>query len=446
MPEVAARAEALARDGSESDAGRLSTLDGLRGLAILLVMQYHFWGLSFGLTGWNPSNPLDRFVARLFGVGWSGVDLFFVLSGFLITGILLDAKGSAFYFRNFYARRFLRIFPLYYGFLAFALLVLPNFDRLANPAGVLALHHTQFWFWSYTSNIGAAIKAAHTNIPLQYSQFWSLAVEEQFYLLWPLLLLLLNRRAMTILCAVLVVSALVLRIVLVQPMSAPLVTIAAPHNMLPARMDTLALGALLALGLRNGGLARFRPHAKVICAASLVVLIALFIKEGGLSALNSHIQTFGFTALALLFASTVLLVLTSRPASMPYRMFAHPVLRGLGRYSYAIYVFHLLIAFDMTAEFARGDLLRTVYGSQIPADIVFSTCCTTISVGAAWLSWHLFESQILKLKRFVPYVSPRTIEGQGPAAMAVGPAMPATSIAVDTGGASGLAGTAWRHQ
>src|SRR5579883_636250 len=110
---------------------RLPVLDGIRGLAILLVMQYHFWGIVPGLFGRGGTSRLDVELGRLFGAGWCGVDLFFVLSGFLITGILYDSRGSRSYFRDFYAKRVLRIFPVYYGFLAVLLFVLPHFPRLA---------------------------------------------------------------------------------------------------------------------------------------------------------------------------------------------------------------------------------------------------------------------------------------------------------------------------
>ncbi len=114
-----------------------------------------------------------------------------------------------------------------------------------------------------------------------------------------------------------------------------------------------------------------------------------------------------FWMLALLFAAVLLLVLTSRPGSVVFRIFTHPTLSFLGRYSYAIYVFHLLVAFEVAAQFFRSDAVRTVVGSQIPMNIIVSLVCTAVSVTAAWLSWHLFEKQVLKLKRFVPY-------GRGP--------------------------------
>ena len=121
----------------EPGATRVPVLDGLRGVAILLVMVYHF--VIYG--GWQPSGEVEHWLFRLATAGWLGVDLFFVLSGFLITGILVDAKGGGGYFRSFYVRRVLRIFPLYYGFLAAYFVLAP----LVSSAGS-ALREGQVWY------------------------------------------------------------------------------------------------------------------------------------------------------------------------------------------------------------------------------------------------------------------------------------------------------------
>jgi len=407
MNEARSEPEPARRNEIAGDITRLPTLDGLRGLAVLLVMQLHFWGVAFGFAGRSPTLAIDRWAARVFGVGWSGVDLFFVLSGFLITGILYDAKRSNAYFRNFYARRFLRIFPLYYGFLAFSLLILPNFGRLAGPAGVDQLRNTQVWYWTYTVNFGSSLNQVHPDLPLGYGQFWSLAIEEQFYLLWPLVVLLLSRRALINVCAALVVGALAVRVFLLEPAGASFANFNAANVLLPARVDTLAFGALLALAVRGReGVARFRPGASFAAGGAFAVLATLFITHNGLSGFDRDVQTIGFSALALFYAALLLFAVTSEPGEMFHRIFAHPSLTFLGRYSYAIYVFHLLIAFEFAVELGRRGQVHTVFGSQIPMNILVSLACTVISVTAAWLSWHLFEKQFLKLKRFVPYGRP----------------------------------------
>jgi peptidoglycan/LPS O-acetylase OafA/YrhL len=171
---------------------RLPTLDGLRGVAILLVLLSHLTLYSEMST----TTLLDRAYQRATLAGWVGVDLFFVLSGFLITGILLDLKGSSRFFRTFYARRVLRIFPLYYAFLAIFYIALPQL--LSSKDQVLRLLADQKWYWLYLQNLQMARDG--WPVPKYLAHFWSLAVEEQFYLIWPLGVLKYGRRGLIAVC------------------------------------------------------------------------------------------------------------------------------------------------------------------------------------------------------------------------------------------------------
>ena len=155
----------------------LPVLDGLRTLAILLVMLFHFFQARP-----LPAAPVIRELTKLTALGQTGVDLFFVLSGFLITGILLDARGKQNALKVFYFRRVLRIFPLYYAYLIVAFLVLPAFHAASHVT-----YSNQWWFWFYCQNIQATFAASFpTTGP---GHFWSLAVEEHFYLIWPFIVL-----------------------------------------------------------------------------------------------------------------------------------------------------------------------------------------------------------------------------------------------------------------
>src|SRR3954464_13470573 len=172
----------------------IPALDGLRGLAIILVLLFHFTPEGGGST---PIGHMMRWVSQL---GWCGVDLFFVLSGFLITGILFDARGSANYFKNFYMRRVLRIFPLYYGVLIVVFLVVPIFKTMT--AQDLQLMQNQHWLWLYAANIPPAISNEWTlmNQWVRLSHFWSLAIEEHFYLLWPAVVYFFSRKTVMKIC------------------------------------------------------------------------------------------------------------------------------------------------------------------------------------------------------------------------------------------------------
>ena len=183
----------------------------LRAIAILLVMVFHYevrdWPWRSGVA-W----PLWAVIRE----GWLGVDLFFVLSGFLITGILLDTRGLPGYFRNFYARRTLRIFPVYYGYLVAVFVLLPPVvsSVAATPAGV------QWWFWTYASNLPLGVEGWRFS-PGFVSHFWSLAIEEQFYLVWPAIVLFARRRTLAWTCVACIAGALAFRLHALSAMPDP---------------------------------------------------------------------------------------------------------------------------------------------------------------------------------------------------------------------------------
>ena len=211
-------------------AGRhISALDGIRGVAVLLVLIFHVFQVEPA-----PSHPLLRmgYAATLFGQ--TGVDLFFVLSGFLITGILLDTKSSRRYFVNFYGRRTLRILPLYYGSLVVFLVVLPRLVDF-HASGIPPI-----WFWTFSTNVAVTQGLD----PGELGHYWTLAIEEQFYLVWPLVVFALGRVALMRVCMASLVAAAALRMfVESRGISCFMITF--------CRIDTLLLGALLALVARS---------------------------------------------------------------------------------------------------------------------------------------------------------------------------------------------------
>jgi peptidoglycan/LPS O-acetylase OafA/YrhL len=365
-------------------------LDGIRGIAILLVLMTNLYG--------GPANHFfEAGVAQVFHAGWIGVNLFFVLSGFLITGILYDAKDGRHYFRNFYARRFLRIFPLYYAALLVWLFVLPALGWF-RPGEAETFRHHQWWYWTYLSNIHIAF--APWPMGGEPTHFWSLAVEEQFYLIWPVVVALADRRRLVIICTALVLTAFSLRVGW-RLVDSGLTSQHALHFLTVARMDELALGGLLAVGVRTpNALAWVRRWAGPAALTTTAALLALFVWQRGLYPYSFIVQTLGRSLVALAAGGFLVLAATATVGTVPHTVFVHPLLRFLGRYSYGIYVWHeLMVPFrEPWARAAAG-----VLGSEVPAALgawlVLAACATCLGV----LSWHFYEKHFLKLKPRFPY-------------------------------------------
>jgi peptidoglycan/LPS O-acetylase OafA/YrhL len=331
-------------------------------------------------------------------LGWTGVDLFFVLSGFLISGILLEAKGSRGYFRNFYLRRALRVFPLYYAYLlAFFVLVVRfqiiGFDarRSAAAAGELP------WLWFYGTNILVTIRNSFITASLNH--FWTLAIEEHFYFFWPALVFFLDRKKLAIACPVLVLIAIVVRSLFIAT---------TPHSLgvlvfTPCRIDSFAIGGLAAIAVREPAMSsKLVPLARKVLVGSgalILVHLAWISAQPWGDGLKNVI---GYTVLALFFCSLMLLAVAARPSSVLHLVFQNRALRFLGKYSYALYVFHnpINIAFNRILPPER---LSQVCRSGWVAMLVHAASVGATSIAAAWLSWQLFEKRFLSLKRHFEY-------------------------------------------
>lgn len=371
----------------------IPALDGLRGLAILGVLLFK---ASEGLA---PATWGGRIVGQVSGCGWAGVDLFFVLSGFLISGILLDTKGSPHFFRNFYARRTLRVFPLYYGVLLVSFLLLPRLLAMDDP-GVARIVRNQAWLWTYTTNIAFVIKRQVFFDAgwLRFNHFWSLAIEEQFYLVWPLLIYLLTRRRLAIACWAMVGGALALRMALYFAHQRP----GAMFYPTPCRTDSLAMGALLAIAIRRpDGLPICQGLARRAALASGLALLAVWAWRGKLDVNDITTLTFGFTLLAVFAASILALALDPSPTNRWAKLLERRPLRLLGKYSYAMYVLHMLVIWAMDRRVTIDWFIRKAHSEALGMVLHAAAFCAATMV-AGFVSWHLYEKHFLRLKRFFP--------------------------------------------
>jgi peptidoglycan/LPS O-acetylase OafA/YrhL len=334
-----------------------------------------------------PNAGSGYFYNQVIEAGSFGVDLFFVLSGFLITGILLDSKGTPGYFRNFYARRFLRLFPVYYLYLALVALLLPMIHR-----GV----HTHmpdydgnwWWYLLYACNL----KRDHGVYDPYLGHFWSLAVEEQFYLVWPALVLLLSRRRFAHSCFCAIALAVTLR-VFFSWYGADWNTIC---RVTPMRLDTLALGALGAVTLRNerwSGRGPALAWKALLAGAALFLACVLWGQSTSWSA--APIQTWGGFFLAVAFAGLTYLAASTHSGIA--RFFSTRWLRMFGKYSYTIYVIHVLI--ERHVSWGMATLAKRSGPLPYWAALIGSGIMVALSYGIAALSWKYYENPILQLKK-----------------------------------------------
>lgn len=323
-------------------------------MAILLILLRHF----------SDGSSLEDF----FYLGWTGVDLFFVLSGFLITGILLDTKNRKGYYRVFITRRVLRIFPVYYAVLLVCLVLSGYLSMLA------WFRDYQFYFWTYTQNYLIAEKGFFT-IPLGH--FWSLAIEEQFYVVWPFIVLFLYNRRLIAAILLLLAGGIITRFFYPDLVFTALFT--------PAHMDGLLIGSMIALLLRINRTLLSKASVYLLVAFTIALTLFIIIEKAWITR-TSAFSYFGYTIIALFYGSILIFSffnkLTRTVLSARWLVF-------LGKYSYGLYVYHAIII-NTTKYYFRHYLNDHRF--------VTTLVMLLLSFAISYASYHCMEKYFLRLK------------------------------------------------
>jgi peptidoglycan/LPS O-acetylase OafA/YrhL len=370
---------------SERPAGivsRILELDGLRGLAILMVIPCHYIA---DVPHGAPHTWASR-AGSMVGWGGSGVDLFFILSGFLIGGILLDSKSSPNYFRTFYARRFFRILPLYYSVL-FAYTVL----WFASPA----LFHLGTPAWTYPLFLQNYFMKMAPVQTIWLAPMWSLAVEEQFYLTSPPLIRRLSTERVVQAMVSVVAIAFLIRMTVVLGFG----DAAHDHWGLrfayfgtPARADDLALGVLAAVGWRNADVKRWVQEHIALCKSAIFACIAAWaiMLPWTMRPFSYLANTLSLSVLGALYLCLMITVLLDEKGWLA-KLCRWNALREMGKISYCVYLVHYPVLWIMH---------RLVLGSDprfdTSAGIGVTLAAFAATLAIAQLSWRFFEHPLVR--------------------------------------------------
>lgn len=356
----------------------IPSLDGLRGIAVWAVILYHCF----------PFFVITK-------IGWAGVDLFFVLSGFLITGILYDTKNTSKYYVNFITRRVLRIFPLYYFVLIGVFFILPIFPNLLTTNFKYYENH-QLYFWFYIQNWLYSIDGFPKDHTLIH--FWSLAVEEQFYIFWPWIVKICPTKHLFKACIILIICSIFFRMSWGFHFNYSVVY---QYMATLSRVDALLIGGVMAILIRQNP-RWLESMALPTLVISSIVILTVILSTGRLGFLSlSSI----YTVIDFCCASLLLLCLSVNPVPILTRVVNNSILQWSGKYSYGLYVYHYII-FNILGR-QMEPTFSSLMKNNFLANLTVGIITVVLSIGISYLSYRYLESPFLHLKKYFRYDTKR---------------------------------------
>lgn len=335
-------------------------LNGIRAIAAFMVILFHYFS----------EGPFPDIIKKISVLGQTGVTLFFVLSGFLMTRILINEKSSPNFFKVFYIGRILRIFPLYYFFLILFYILSPILSETTNN-----FDDPKWTFFVFLQNIPMTFQMPF-NGP---GHFWSLAVEEHFYLVLPILVFFLSQKALKYLLYIIILLAILFRVlILSQGFEIYQFTLTI--------MDGLAIGSLLAIYEKNNGFSMLNPK-KIATFFIILIIVFLIFWLAFSSKAVFFVQIIKFTIIAFVFLLLILFAISSNDKNIVKKLLLTKFMQFSGKISFGLYVFHPLCFLILQKEFRFNNIL---------VDFLISIF-TTFSISS--LSFYLFEAKFLKIKK-----------------------------------------------
>jgi peptidoglycan/LPS O-acetylase OafA/YrhL len=354
------------------------SLDIVRGIAVTMVILYHvFWYVSF------------------FRLGWIGVDLFFVLSGYLITDILLRSRENRYYFSKFYIKRILRIFPVYYLVLFAFFSLSPVFFSIKLPGSTYTYYnHNQIWYWLFIQNWLTVWKGTPTEPYLLH--FWSLAIEEQFYILWPVTLYFIKQlETLKKLIILLIFIALLLRISIC--ILHPQQTEELYYNTF-TRMDSLLFGCLISIQVKQEILIP-TTFIKLIILSFIALIFTSITLLGNVQHDNRIFVTIGYTISAAFFGIIIYLLVTYEK-KLDALIKNGKVFSFLAKISYSLYIIHLPVYLITAYILSHNQTLFLPLLVRQKVSISLFSLLITLLLSIA--SFNIIEKRFLSLKKYLP--------------------------------------------